>query len=231
MSAIKRVLIVDDLPAARLWLGKAASRIFTDAMIEFADTLAGGLQATMQPMELLPDIALIDLGLPDGNGVEIVSSLMTRAPKSLCVITTLFDDDAHLFPALRAGARGYVLKDESQERLMELLAGIQAGQPPLSASIARRILLQFSAHSGAEKVAKAADITPAPESSTHLTERETDTLKLIAKGLNVPKIAELLGLSKHTVAGYVRDVYRKLSINSRAEATVAAAQRGMLNLG
>jgi len=139
------------------------------------------------------------------------------------VVATMFDDDAHLFPALRAGAQGYVLKDETESELVRLLVGISNGQPPLSASIARRVLMHFAAI--------APQSAPATITGEHLTERESDTLKLIAKGFNVPKIAELLGISKHTVAGYVRDVYRKLSVSSRAEATMAAAQRGLVGVG
>jgi DNA-binding NarL/FixJ family response regulator len=231
----KKILIVDDLAVARIWLQRAVESAFAGAVISTAATLDGGLQAAMQSADKLPDIALIDLGLPDGNGLDIVKLLSNRAPNTICIITTLFDDDAHLFPALRAGARGYVLKDESLERLIELLQGIEAGQPPLSASIARRVLMHFANPSSPNNaIAHSRPASSQPEATIdiplHLTERESDTLKLIAKGLNVPRIAELLGLSKHTVAGYVRDVYRKLSINSRAEATLVAAQRGMLGV-
>jgi DNA-binding NarL/FixJ family response regulator len=230
----KHVLIVDDLASARAWLQRAVEAAYTGAVISTAACLDGGLQAAMQSADKLPDLALIDLGLPDGNGLEIVKLLNSRSPNTVCIVSTLFDDDAHLFPALRAGARGYVLKDETLERLIELLQGIEAGQPPLSASIARRVLMHFANPSGANHAVAHSRTANSQQETPHealrLTERESDTLKLIAKGLNVPRIAELLGLSKHTVAGYVRDVYRKLSINSRAEATLIAAQRGMLGV-
>ena len=220
--SIVRILIVDDHAGARAWLERAARAAFPNCEIATAANVAGAMLAFAQPLEKLPELALIDLGLPDGNGTDLVRALKVRAPGAMAVVATMFDDDAHLFPALRAGAQGYVLKDETEAELVRLLLGISNGQPPLSASIARRVLMHFAA------------ITPpaAPAiAGEHLTERESDTLKLIAKGFNVPKIAELLGISKHTVAGYVRDVYRKLSVSSRAEATMAAAQRGLVGVG
>jgi DNA-binding NarL/FixJ family response regulator len=220
----QRVLIVDDHASARAWLESAVRAAFPEAHIATADSCAGAYQALAQSASQLPDLALIDLGLPDGNGIEVVRALKKSAPQAMAVVATMFDDDAHLFPALRAGAQGYVLKDETQADLVHMLLGIANGQPPLSASIARRVLQHFTQPQAL--VAPSADA-----SAEHLTGRECDTLKLIAKGFNVPKIAELLGISRHTVAGYVRDVYRKLSVSSRAEATMAAAERGLIGLG
>lgn len=217
-----RILIVDDHHSARAWLERALRSAFPQAEITTAADAAGARQALSQDVAKLPELALIDLGLPDGDGTSLIALLKQRAPGAMAIVSTMFDDDGHLFPALRAGAQGYVLKDEPQASLVQLLQGIASGQPPLSASIARRMLMHFSAP------------PPAPQPTAaqeHLTERENETLRLIAKGYSVPKIAELLGISKHTVAGYVRDVYRKLSVSSRAEATVAAAQRGLIGLG
>jgi DNA-binding NarL/FixJ family response regulator len=222
---IQRVLLVDDHASARTWLENAVRSAFPNAEIATADCCFGAYQALAQAPAQLPDLALIDLGLPDGNGTEIVRALKKTAPLAMAVVATMFDDDAHLFPALRAGAQGYVLKDEAQADLVHMLLGIASGQPPLSASIARRVLQHFT--QAQTPVTAAADAS----SAEHLTGRECDTLKLIAKGFNVPKIAELLGISRHTVAGYVRDVYRKLSVSSRAEATMAAAERGLIGMG
>jgi DNA-binding NarL/FixJ family response regulator len=227
---MKRILIVEDHPSARAWLEHAVSACFPDASVATAASVAGALQALAQPKALLPDLALIDLGLPDGSGVDVVRALKRCAPEAMAVVATMFDDDAHLFDALRAGAQGYVLKDETQAELIAMLTGIHSGQPPLSASIARRVLKYFTRNPDAAQASSAVSpLKPEPlTKQEHLTERECDTLQLIAKGLNVPRIAVLLGISKHTVAGYVRDVYRKLNLSSRAEAAMAAAQRGLV---
>ena len=185
--SIVRILIVDDHAGARSWLERAARAAFPDSEITTAANVAGAMLALAQPAESLPDLALIDLGLPDGNGTDLVRALKARAPSAFAVVATMFDDDAHLFPALRAGAQGYVLKDETEAELVRLLHGISNGQPPLSASIARRVLMHFAVI--------APQAAPAANAGEHLTERESDTLKLIAKGFNVPKIAELLGIS------------------------------------
>jgi DNA-binding NarL/FixJ family response regulator len=206
--------IVEDLPHARAWVAEALLTAFPGIEIRQADSLGVALQWLESP----PDIALIDLGLPDGSGTQLIDALQRRQAKTLCVVSTVFDDDAHLFPALRAGAQGYVLKDQSVDTLGDILRGILADQPPLSPSIARRLLRHFQpAHDNPQ---------PTPEI---LTPRETDVLRLIAKGYTVVQVAQALSLSHHTTAGYVKDIYRKLSISSRAEATLEATRRGLVD--
>jgi len=209
MSLITRALIVDDLSPSREWLRAAVAQAFPEAvLLEAASILSA--QAHLSPP---PDLALIDLGLPDGSGVAIIKALRAKHPSAWCVVATVFDDDAHLFGALHAGAQGYVLKDETKENLVELLTGIVNDRPPLSPSIARRLLRHFAAP---------------VEIEVPLTDRESEVLRLIGKGLSVPAVAELLALSKNTVAGYVKEVYRKLQISSRAEAALEAAKRGFI---
>lgn len=209
MSGFSRALVVDDLASSRDWLARAAQLAF--AGIEIAQ--AASLAEAFALCEPAPPLALIDLGLPDGSGVRLIERLHPRG--TLCVVATVFDDDAHLFPALHAGAQGYVLKDQTPEALAAMLAGIASGQPPLSPSIARRLLRHFQ------------PAAPAPAEAA-LTARETEVLRLIAKGLSVGDVAELLGLSRHTVAGYLKDIYRKLAVGTRAEATLEAMRRGLV---
>ena len=215
MSRFARVLIVDDLASSRDWLARAATLAFPGIVITLANTLAQAIALA----DAAPPLALIDLGLPDGSGVELIERLHPQG--TLCVVATVFDDDAHLFPALRAGAQGYVLKDQSPEALAGMLEGIADGRPPLSPSIARRLLQHFQPLAAAS-VGADIEVTPA------LTVRETDVLRLVAKGVSVAEAADLLELSRHTVAGYLKDVYRKLSVRSRAEATMEALRRGLV---
>lgn len=211
-ESIQTILVVDDLAHCRAWLARAVARAFPDACIETADSLAGALSGLRSE----PDLVLLDLGLPDGDGSSIIREIKRRLPAAHVVISTVFDDDGHLYGALRAGADGYLLKDDDFTEIADLLREILAGKPPLSASIARRLLRHFAAPE------------PAPSSTADLTPREGEVLQLIAKGLNVPRVAELLGISRHTVGGYLKDVYRKLQVTSRAEATMEAARRGFV---
>ncbi len=136
------------------------------------------------------------------------------------MVTPIFDDDRHLFGALRAGAAGYVLKDQSRNDLVEMLAGIHAGRPPLSPSIARKLLSVFQ-DEGADGDTNA---------HTLLTQRKREVLTLIAKGYTVARVAEMLGITRNTAAGYVKIIYRKLNISSRAEATLEATRQGLIGL-
>ncbi|WP_240098158.1 LuxR C-terminal-related transcriptional regulator [Thermomonas flagellata] len=213
MSAplFRRALVVDDQPEARAWLEAAVAVAFP----EVAVASAGSLGEAMAQLDPAPELALVDLGLPDGSGVALIAALAQRAPACVCVVATVFDDDAHLFPALRAGAQGYVLKDHDRTALAAMLRGIAAGQPPLSASIARRLLRHFQPAAAPQEVP--------------LTARETEVLRLVAKGMTAAEVAQALGLSRHTVADYLKEIYRKLAVGSRAEATLEAARRGLVS--
>src|SRR5690606_24228873 len=161
-------------------------------------------------------LAVVDLGLPDGSGVDIVRRLAGDMPTTLCVVATIYDDDAHLFEAIAAGAQGYVLKDEDASRVVALLGRIESGEPPLSPSIARRILGHFRG------------VGPVPvEDDAALSARETEVLTLIAKGLTVAETARMIGLKPQTVASYLKTIYSKLNVSSRAEATLEAVRRGL----
>lgn len=215
MTDYARALVVDDLAASRDWLAQALRLAFPGILIDLASTLREAGLLIDPP----PPLALIDLGLPDGSGVQLIETLAGRSRDTLCIVATVFDDDAHLFPALRAGAQGYVLKDQTPNALAEMLRGIADGQPPLSPSIARRLLRHFQPLA-----------TPAPVADEpHLTPRETDVLRFTAKGLTLVEVADALGISRHTASGYLKDIYRKLCVSSRAEATLEAARRGLVD--
>lgn len=209
---MEKGFILEDLPESQVWLHQALTDSFPGIQI----TTTGSLQEARTSLAVgpLPDIALIDLGLPDGSGVEIIELIQRRNQATLCIVASIFDDDSHVFPALRAGAQGYLLKDQPVGSIVQALKGIAAGEPPLSPAIARRMLTFFNR---------------APSSTQGaLTARETDVLRFIAKGMTQAETARLLSISQHTVAGYVKDIYRKLNVSSRAEAALLARDMGLI---
>lgn len=212
-AAPNTALVVEDLPDSRDWLTATLETAFPRIAIRCANDLA---QARAALAEAIPDLALVDLGLPDGNGIELVLALSREHPACQCVITTIYADDDHLFPALRAGASGYLLKDQPQARLVTQLRGIAAGEPPLSPVIARRLLKVF-------------DPEPTEAGLERLSPRERETLTLIAKGYRLNEVAQALGVTRNTAAGYIKNVYRKLEVTSRAEAALAASRMGLVN--
>ena len=213
-SAFAYGIVVDDHPAARQWLTAAVLEAFPGIEVTEAIDLATARAALARR---LPDLAVIDLGLPDGSGIDLIREIHQLAPDASKIVSTVFGDDQHLFDALRAGAEGYVLKDEAQDKMRTMLKGITEGEPPLSPSIARRLLRQFN--------------DQANEPAVHLTSRESEVLTLIAKGYTVQRVGDLLDITRNTTAGYVKDIYRKLNVTNRAEATLEATRRGLVSPG
>ncbi len=209
-------VIVEDQADAQAWLKAALETAFPGIRVALAASLREA-RALLREAPA-PAIAVVDLGLPDGSGLELLRELKERQPSTLRIVTTIFDGDQHLFAALRAGAQGYVLKDQSRAHLVQMLQGLADGHPPLSPSIARRLLGFFSPP----------PTTPQEEA---LTPREAEVLSLISKGITIAGVAEALSLSRHTVGGYVKEIYRKLNVSTRAEATLEAARRGLVPLG
>lgn len=204
--------ILEDLPESQQWLCRALTDAFAGIAVETASSVQEARARLAAGAS--PDVALIDLGLPDGSGVSIIEEIKKLRPQCLCVVTSIYNDDAHVFPALRAGASGYLLKDQPVSVIVQALQGIASGTPPMSPAIARRVLAFF----------QPAVVSEAPV----LTERESEVLRIIAKGLTQVECARLLQLSPHTVSGYVKDIYRKLNVGSRAEAALAARAMGLV---
>jgi len=217
-------LIVEDQTETRAWLSAILREAFQGIAIAETTDLAAARawlkqrQTASDP--LLFDIALVDLGLPDGSGIDIIAQLNRDFPAVMPIVTTIYDDDAHLFDAIAAGAQGYLLKDQDATALGHFLRRIEEGEPPLSPSIARRMLEHFRSHPPAKAASQ-------PVQDISLTPREVDVLRLIGRGLRVGEAARVLGLSEHTVADYVKSIYAKLNISSRAEAGLEAARRGL----
>lgn len=217
----ERALIVEDLDEPRQWLAELLPQALP--VVRRVDTAATLAPARERLREHAYGLALVDWGLPDGTSETLIAELVAARPGSVVIVATIHDDDTHVFPALRAGASGYILKSQPASVVVGQLRRIEQGEPALSPSIAARVLRHFRAGPGPE-AAPPED----PRPLAQLTEREVDVLRLIAKGYKAAEVAQLLGLSSHTVTGYVRDIYRKLGISSRAEATLEAARRGLV---
>ena len=205
------VLIVDDHEYARSLLHEIVQDIFEHARIEEAATLS---QAKKSITQQHFSLALIDISLPDGSGIDLVKEIITTNSQTYIVMATIYDDDQHLFDSLRAGANGYLLKDLSRDELKNQIKGIIRGNPPLSPSIARRLLAHFN--------------QPAQTLKHNLTKREIDVLTLIAKGHTRQEVATELTISANTAAEHIQNIYQKLNINSRAEAALEACRLGLI---
>jgi DNA-binding NarL/FixJ family response regulator len=214
-TSVKNILLLEDLPEIRAWLKSLVLQVFPAAQISEAARVHDALEIVQA---LRFDLALIDLGLPDGSGVDVVSALREHQPDAQSVVVTIHDDDEHLFPALQAGAYGYILKEQARELITEQLQRISQGEPPLSPSIARRVIAYFAA-----QAKPAASMMP----HVQLTERESEVLLRVAKGFTLPEIGVQLNLSRHTIADYVKQIYRKLNVSSRAEAALEAQRLGL----
>lgn len=207
---IDSILIVEDQPDVCDWVLGFAREVFPGANFR----VAANLTQALTQLGPLPDLLLTDLSLPDGRGNELITRIKRINSSIPCVVITSFEDDDHLFPALKAGADGYLLKDQPELELKNLLAGIVSGKPPLSPVIAQRMFEFFR--------------EPAGEGlEVRLTSRETETLTLISRGYSAKECARFMSISHHTVAGYVKEVYRKLQVNSRAEVALEAARLGL----
>ncbi len=217
MPANKQLLVVEDIAETRDWLVAAGGRVWPDREI----AAVGDLAAARRWLRIgrrsdAPLIALVDIGLPDGSGLDLLADLGVDA-LAVSIVTTIFDDDAHLLAAMGAGAAGYLLKDSDADELERRLAGVEKGEVAISPAMARRMLAHFRTRAAAIPLPEGAPLTP----------RETDVLRLIGRGLRIAEAAGTLGISEQTVASYVKTIYRKLDITSRAEAALEASRRGL----
>ncbi|HKX39908.1 MAG TPA: response regulator transcription factor [Burkholderiaceae bacterium] len=241
-----KVLIVEDNPVARSFLSRVVRESFSDALMV---SEAGDLESARRQLGLSQSSAasdpfkliLVDLELPDGNGMELLAEL-SQYPATK-IVTTLYSDDDHLFPALQCGADGYLLKEDRFEVLVEELQKIVRGQPPLSPAIARRLLTHFRHGppgpgvpnsgpiplvSGLQSTRPVPSGRGAPLDHERLTPRESEVLTYLSKGFTIKEIASLMGIKWFTVNDHIKSIYKKLNVSSRAEAAVLASKQGLV---
>jgi DNA-binding NarL/FixJ family response regulator len=220
---INNILLLEDIPQVRQWLKSLVSELFPHAFVTECSRVRDALEhITLARF----DLALLDLGLPDGSGLEVVAALQEAQPRAQSVVVTIHAEDDCLFSALQAGAFGYLLKDQSRDELAEQLQRVTHGEPPLTPSVARRVLSHFAAYGRTRHTPERLSL---PE--VRLTDRESDVLLRVAKGYTLPEIAQQLGLSRHTISDYLKNIYRKLNVSSRAEAALEAQRLGLFRPG
>ncbi len=218
------VLVVEDDEALR--------REFV-AMIDAAPGLvlldaAGTLSAARAAMARhgAPKVMIIDLGLPDGDGTALISELAETAPASDALVVTIFGDEGHVVRALEAGAKGYLLKDATQDEFVRSIRLVHEGGAPLSPMIARHLLKRFAPP---QKQPRASPPAKDEQLVENLTAREAEILQFIAEGKSVAETAVAFSLSSHTVTTHVKRIYGKLAVNNRVQAVNRARATGQID--
>jgi DNA-binding NarL/FixJ family response regulator len=214
MSEALRVLVVDDHEEFRHSLETLLGAMDD---VEVVGRAGDGRRAVALALDLQPDVVVMDLHMPDLNGVEATRRIVATSPHIAVLVLTMFDDDDSVFAAMRAGARGYLLKGADHTEILRAIEGLSRGEAIFGPSVAQRIIEFFTAprHARIEPVF--------PE----LTEREHEVLDLIAAGHNNTEIGEQLVLSPKTVRNHVSNIFTKLQVADRAQAIVRARQAGL----
>jgi DNA-binding NarL/FixJ family response regulator len=212
------VLLVEDDAATRTRLARVIER---QPDLRLLGAVGSCRDARAQLVHVPPDVLLVDLGLPDGSGVDLVREVKARCAATEAMVITVFGDEQHVVAALEAGAAGYVLKDGADAYIVDSIRALLNGGSPISPAIARHLLRRFR---GPAPRAPAG----AGEEVPGLTDREHQVLELLVKGFTFQEIGELLGISAHTVTTHVKHIYGKLQVRSRAEAVYEALQLGIV---
>ncbi len=178
-------------------------------------TAAEGIAALLASR---PHVLLVDLGLPDGNGIDVIRAALRRHPDLPIMVITVFGNEKRVIAAIQAGASGYLLKDDPTHEIGAAIDLLMQGGSPISPAIARHLIRHFRDRGD----------PPSAASRETLTARELEVLALATKGFSYPEIAQLLGLSTNTIASYTKHIYEKLAVGSRSEAIYEASRLGLL---
>ncbi len=213
-------MIVEDDPAFR---ERYAGILSGDPAFEVVASVGTGKDGLALLESLKPDVLLVDLGLPDISGIEIIREASRSLPSAECMVVTVFGDEEHVLASIEAGASGYLLKDATSENFLSGIRELIAGGSPISPIIARRLLKRFQPETGpipSQPIENAGDVT--------ISDREREILLLASKGYNYPEMGKLMGISPHTVTSHVKKIYRKLAVHSRGEAVFEANRMGLI---
>jgi NarL family two-component system response regulator LiaR len=210
-----RILVADDHPLIRDSLRMLLN---TEADLELVGEAADGDEAVRKALDLQPDVILLDLVMPKKDGLQAIIEIKQNKPDISILVLTSFSDEDKVFPAIRAGALGYLLKDASPEELLKAIHDVYRGMPSLHPSIALQLLREINRPS------------ELPRAENPLSEREMEVLKLIAQGLTNQEIATKLVLSEWTVRTHVRNILTKLHLANRTQAALFALRKGLADL-
>jgi DNA-binding NarL/FixJ family response regulator len=189
------------------------------------DGVAGSLQAGFALAAQGPDVLLVDLALPDGTGIDLIRHVHATLPMCRTLVITVFGDARHVVQSIEAGADGYLLKGTDAAEATSAIKTVLAGGAPISPNVARHLLGRIRSDR------RSGPTLQTPQGQVLLTPREVDVLDALAKGFSFKEVAAVYCISPHTVADHVKAIYRKLKVNSRAEAVFEASQTGILKLG
>ena len=206
-----RILITDDHAVVREGL---RTFISTEAGMEVVGEAADGVQAVAMACDLKPDVILMDMAMPRMGGLEAIHKIKEQCPAAQILVLTSFSDDETVFPAIKAGALGYLLKNTSPERLLSAIREVHQGRPSLSSDIANKLMLEIQRKSNL------------PPTLDPLTDREMDVLKLVAQGMSNQEIADELVISEGTVRTHVSNILSKLHLANRTQAALYALREG-----
>ncbi len=212
-----KVLIADDQAIVRKGI---RALLATESNVAVVGEAENGLEAIGQMKRLQPDVILMDLVMPELDGIEAIRRITADQPDARILVLTSFATDDKVFPAIKAGALGYLLKDSSPEELVQAIHQVYRGESSLHPTIARKVLQELSHPREPEQ----------PPTSEPLTEREVEVLRLVARGLNNQQIAGQLVISEATVRTHVSNILGKLHLASRTQAALYALQQGLASL-
>ena len=222
-SSFIRVVLVEDDVNCQQTIREAIHAAPDMALLSVSSTRAAGLLALEQEPA---DVLLVDLGLPDGSGIDIIRAAHARWPNCGIMVSTTFGDEMHVMQSLEAGASGYLLKDSTATDMLAEIRSLHQGGSPISPLIARQILMRFRQQ---DKAAPAVAQMPIAKPRAVLSAREQQVLEFITKGFTSDEIAGLMSVTRHTVLTFVRRIYNKLDVSSKTEAIYEARHQGLLD--